>query len=201
MSPSLQQAHHHPPKGSPFHHHNSTCVCPHIRLMTMKQKNPMTSNRMSLIRHWRGTYLLCKETGIQTWAKMLVETDEAFVDPSAMMTQMRGLILLEFATFNDLVLANTSGHHKASRRWTWHSPNGQHHNQIDYILVRKRFRLGVNIARTQSFPGADIGSDHDLLMMTFHLHLKRVSKPKHMTQVWPWKSWKIPVCWKPSKLW
>ena len=31
----------------------------------------------------------------------------------------------------------------------------------------------------QSFPGADIGSDHDLLMMTFHLHLKRISKPKH----------------------
>ena len=31
----------------------------------------------------------------------------------------------------------------------------------------------------KSFPGADIGSDHDLLMMTFHLHLKRISKPKH----------------------
>ena len=30
----------------------------------------------------------------------------------------RGLRLLESATFNDLVLANTFGHHKASRRWT-----------------------------------------------------------------------------------
>ena len=88
-------------------------------------------------------------------------------------------LLLEFATFNDLVLANTFGHHKASRRWTWHSPNGQHHNQIDYILVRKRFRSGVNIARTRSFPGADIGSDHDLLMMTFRLRLKKISEPKH----------------------
>ena len=55
-------------------------------------------------------------------------------------TNERGLKLLEFATFNDLVLANTFGHHKASRRWTRHSPNGQHHNQTDYILVRKRFR-------------------------------------------------------------
>ena len=27
---------------------------------------------------------------MQMWAGMLVETDEAFVDPSAMMTQMRG---------------------------------------------------------------------------------------------------------------
>ena len=33
----------------------------------------------------------------------------------------RELRLLEFATFNDLVLANAFGHHKASRRWTWHS--------------------------------------------------------------------------------
>ena len=93
-------------------------------------------------------------------------------------TNERGPRLLEFATFNDLVLANTFGHHKASR-WTWHNSNGQHHNQIDYILVKKRFRSGVNIARTQCFPGADIGSDHDLLMMTFHLRLKSISKPKH----------------------
>ena len=94
-------------------------------------------------------------------------------------TNERGLRLLEFATFNDLVLANTFGHHKASRKWTRHSSNGQHHNHIDYILVRKRFRTGVNIARTGSFPGADIGSDHDLLMMTFHLRLKRISKQKY----------------------
>ena len=57
-------------------------------------------------------------------------------------TNETGLRLLEFATFNDLVLVNTFGHHKASRRRTWHSPNGQHHNQTDYILVRKRFRSG-----------------------------------------------------------
>ena len=105
---------------------------------------------------------------------------KAFVDPSALMTQIRGNSrLLEFATFNNLVLVNTFCHHKASRRWTWHSPNGQHHSQIDYVLVWKRFRSGVNIAGTRSFPGANIGSDHDLLMMTFHLRLKRISKPKH----------------------
>ena len=92
-------------------------------------------------------------------------------------TNERGLRLLEFATFNNLVLANTFGHHKASRRWTWHSPNGQHHSQIDYILVRKRFRSGVNIAKTRSF-------DHDLLMMTFRLRLKKNQQAKaRKTQV------------------
>ena len=49
----------------------------------------MTSYRMSLIRHRRRTFLLCKETGMQKWARMLVETGKAFVDPSAITTQMR----------------------------------------------------------------------------------------------------------------
>ena len=90
-------------------------------------------------------------------------------------TNERELRLLEFATFNDIVLAKTFRHHKASR-------NGQHHSQIDYILVRKRFRSGLNIARTRSFPGADIGSDHDLLMMTFRLRLKKKQSASQNTQ-------------------
>ena len=48
----------------------------------------MTSYRMSLIRH-RRIFLLCKETGMQKWARMFVETSKAFVDPSAMITQVR----------------------------------------------------------------------------------------------------------------
>ena len=94
-------------------------------------------------------------------------------------TNERGLRLLEFASLDDLKLANTFGPHKASRRWTWHSPNGKHHNQIDYIMIKGRFQTSVNIAKTRSFPGADIGSDHDLVMMTFKLHLKKVSKQGH----------------------
>ena len=45
--------------------------------------------------------------------------------------------------------------------------------------MRKRFRSGANSARTRSFPAAHIGSDHDLLMMAFHLRLKRTSNPNH----------------------
>ena len=46
-------------------------------------------------------------------------------------------------------------------------------------MVKRRFQTSVNIAKTRSFPGADIGSDHDLVMMTFKLHLKKVSKQGH----------------------
>ena len=88
----------------------------------------------NVIDQFRRTFLLCKETGMQKCARVLMKTGKAFADCSAVMTQMREreLRLLEFGTFNDLVLANTSGHHKASKRWTWHSPNGHNHNQIDY---------------------------------------------------------------------
>ena len=43
--------------------------------------------------------------------------------------------------------------------------------------MKKRFRSGVNIHKTRSFPGADIGSDHDLVMMTFRVRLKKARNP------------------------
>ena len=57
-------------------------------------------------------------------------------------------------------------------------PDGVHHSQLDYILLQKRFQSGINIARMRSFLGADVGSDHDLLMMTFHTRVKGTNKPK-----------------------
>ena len=104
-----------------------------------------------------------------------------FCGPSCnAVTNERGLRLLEFASYNDAVLANTLGKHKASRRWTWHAPNGIHHNQIDYMLVQKRFPSGINRAKTRSFPGADIGSDHDLVLMNFKVRLKKTNRPKNI---------------------
>ena len=91
-------------------------------------------------------------------------------------TNERGYRLLEFASYNNLKLVNTFGPHKASRRWTWHSPNGVTHNQIDYIMVKRRFQSSANITRTRSFPGADIGSDYDLVLMTLRLQLKKIKK-------------------------
>ena len=44
--------------------------------------------------------------------------------------------------------------------------------------IKLRFDTGVNIARTRSFPGADIGSHHDLLTMTFRIRLKKSQQAK-----------------------
>ena len=89
-------------------------------------------------------------------------------------TNIRGQRLLEFADFHGLTIANTIFPHKMSRRYTWHSPHPGVHTQIDYILTPKKFKTSIFGARTRSFPGADIGSDHELVMTTLKIKLKKI---------------------------
>ena len=91
----------------------------------------------------------------------------------------RGLRLLEFAYCKDLTIANTLYPHKRSKRTTWHSPDGKTHNKIDYILTPQRFKSSINKPKTRTFPGADVGSDHDLVMMTVNLRLQKNRKNKN----------------------
>ena len=60
------------------------------------------------------------------------------------------------------------------RLYTWTSPDGQHPNQIDYILCSQRWRSSIQSAKTR--PGADCGSDHELPIAKFRLKLKKVGK-------------------------
>ena len=57
---------------------------------------------------------------------------------------------------------------------TWASPDGQHQNQIDYILCSQRWRSCIQSAKTRQ--GADCGSDHEVLIAKFTLKLKKVGK-------------------------
>ena len=45
-----------------------------------------------------------------------------------------GQRLIEFGHENALVIANTLFQQQKRRLYTWTSPDGQHRNQIDYIL-------------------------------------------------------------------
>ena len=47
-------------------------------------------------------------------------------------------------------------------------------NQIDYILCSQRCSSSIQSTKTR--PGADCGSDHELLIAKFRLELKRVGK-------------------------
>lgn len=73
---------------------------------------------------------------------------------------------------NNLTVANTLGEHKDSRRVTWFSTDGRTRNQIDVIMVERKCKTCIKPKKTRSFSGADIGSDHNLVMMTMKLKLK-----------------------------
>jgi len=88
-----------------------------------------------------------------------------------------GQRLIEFCQetkFSSLVIANTLFQGHKRRLYTWTSPDGQHQNQIDYILCSQRWRSSIQSAKTR--PGADCGSDHELLIAKFRLKLKKVGK-------------------------
>ena len=78
-----------------------------------------------------------------------------------------GQRLIEFYQKNALVKANTLFQQHKRRLYTWTSPDGQHRNQIDYILCSKRQRSSIQSAKTRL--GADYGSDHELLIAKFRL--------------------------------
>ena len=81
---------------------------------------------------------------------------------------------MEFCQENALVIANTLFQQHKRRLYTGTSPYGQHQNQIDYILCSQRWISSIQSAKTR--PGADCGSDHELLIVKFRLKLKKVEK-------------------------
>ena len=72
-----------------------------------------------------------------------------------------GQRLIGFCQEITLVIANTFFQQHKKRLYMWTSPGGQHRNQIDYILCSQTWRSSTQSAKTR--PGADCGSDHELL--------------------------------------
>ena len=72
----------------------------------------------------------------------------------------------------------STGHSKhplhKRRLYTGTSPGGQYQNQIDYILCSQKWRSSIQSTETR--PGADCGSDPELIIVKFRLKLKKVGK-------------------------
>jgi len=83
-------------------------------------------------------------------------------------------ILIQLRQENTLVIANTLFQQYKRRLYTWTSPDGQHQNQIDYILCSQRWRSSIQLTKT--IPGADCGSDHELLIAKFRFKFNKVWK-------------------------
>ena len=85
-----------------------------------------------------------------------------------------GQRLIEFCQDNALVIANTLFQQHKRRLYTWTSPDGQHQNQIDYILCSQRWRSSIQSAKTRQ--GADCVSDHNSLLPNSDLNWRKCEK-------------------------
>ena len=82
--------------------------------------------------------------------------------------------LTEFCQENTLLIAKTLFQQHKRRLYTWISSDGQYQNQTDYVLCSQRWKSSIQSAKTR--PGADCGSDHELLIAKCKLKLKKVGK-------------------------
>lgn len=97
---------------------------------------------------------------------------------SATETNDNGDRLLMFCGINGLCIGNSYFAHKSIHKKTWRSPDGKTMNEIDYICISRRWRSAVTDVRV--FRGADVASDHYLLLSSIRLRLKQIPKQKHI---------------------
>jgi len=73
-----------------------------------------------------------------------------------------GVRLVNFATSQNLVVKSTMFPHRNIHKYTWTSPDGKTHNQIDHVLTDRRWHSSVVDVR--SFRRAECDTDHYLVI-------------------------------------
>lgn len=90
----------------------------------------------------------------------------------------RGDTLVQFCQEENFIITNTWFKLPARRLYTWQAPGHNDtnivRNQIDYILVRERFRNGIHGVRT--YPGTDVNSDHNPVVCKINIKFKKLKK-------------------------
>ncbi|XP_029340938.1 craniofacial development protein 2-like [Acyrthosiphon pisum] len=85
-----------------------------------------------------------------------------------------GQRIISFAASRSLVVSSTTFPHKEIHKYTWKSPDRRTMNQIDHVLIAKRYRSSITDVR--SYRGADCDTDHFLVICKFRLKLQRASR-------------------------
>ena len=92
--------------------------------------------------------------------------------------------LIEFGQNNNFVIANTLFKLPKRRLYTWRSPADKEwqivRNQIDYVLIRPRYRNAIISAKT--YPSTDIGSDHNPVVTKIRLRVKQIKKEQKIQE-------------------
>jgi len=81
-------------------------------------------------------------------------------------------MLIDFCERNGLIVTNTWFKKPRRRMYTWKAPGDWGRHQLDYILMKHRFRNSVK--DVQTLPGAGMDSDHNLLVAKVRTRLKKI---------------------------
>ena len=79
--------------------------------------------------------------------------------------------LADFCEENNLLIGGTLFQHKHIHKTTWTSPDGTTKNQIDHVIINRRWRSSLQDVR--ACRGADVSSDHTLVLAVVSLKLRR----------------------------
>jgi hypothetical protein len=73
-----------------------------------------------------------------------------------------GVRVVNFASSKNLAVKSTVFSHCSIHKYTWTSPDGKTHNQIDHILIDRRRHSSILDVRPSR--GADCDTDHYLIV-------------------------------------
>lgn len=88
-----------------------------------------------------------------------------------------GILLINFALAKGMIIPSTWFPHKRIHKGMWRSPDGHTMNQIDHVLVDKRYATHVTDVRTKRGPNID--SDHFMVLTKIRakiVHRKKKAK-------------------------
>lgn len=88
-----------------------------------------------------------------------------------------GRRVIDFATTRNLVISSTCFPRRDIHKWTWRSPDGRTHNQIDHVLISKRG--ASNVVNVRTYRGANCESDHELVRMRYRARIAQCRHDKY----------------------
>ena len=91
-----------------------------------------------------------------------------------------GKRLVEFCMQNNCIIGGTIFPHKNIHKLTWKSPGSQTTNQIDHVIINCKWRHSVLDVKVHF--GADVSSDHYLLVAKVKLKLQKAYTKGKMRQ-------------------
>jgi len=85
-----------------------------------------------------------------------------------------GEMLVDFCVSHRLTIGGSLFPHKTCNKITWVSPDGRTENQIDHCMIQQKWRKCLRDVRSRR--GADVGSDHHLVIAEFQLKTAAVRR-------------------------